>query len=70
MDVACLDDLVDVNVVGVQDLRVVQGRENGCFQRFWEKGVLVGGLEAADARLQAFLFAEEVVEEADVFVGD
>lgn len=37
--------------------------EDGLLENVWEEWVFVGGLVAADARLESFLLAEEVVQE-------
>lgn len=61
---------VDVDVVGVQDLRVVDGLQNGLLQDVREEGILVGGLVAAHKGLEAFLFTDHPVEQAVFAVGD
>jgi hypothetical protein len=62
--------VVDVDVVGMQDLRVVDGLQDGLLQGVREEGILVGRLVAAHEGLEAFLLADHPVEQAVVAVGD
>jgi hypothetical protein len=42
---------VDVDIVRVEDLRVVEGLEDGLLENFWEEGVFIGRLVATDEGL-------------------
>ena len=64
LDVAVLQLGVDVDIIRVQDLRVVEGLEDGLLEDLWEEGVFVGRLVAANEGLQALLLAEHPVEQA------
>jgi hypothetical protein len=68
--VEALNLLVDVDVVFVEDLRVVEGFEDGLLESVGEVGEFVGRLEAADEGLEALLLAEVPVEEAEVCVRE
>lgn len=57
---------VDVDIVGVEDLGVVEGLEDGLLEDFGEEGVLVGRLVAADEGLKTLLLAQHPVEQAGV----
>lgn len=70
VDVAILDLVVDVDIIGVEDLWVVERWENWLLERIGEVWVFIWRLEASDAGLQTFLFAESPVEQAEVAVGD
>lgn len=70
VDVALLDDLVHIDVVRMQDLGVLEWLQDRLFQHPREERVLIGRLESADARLQAFLLPEEVVHQAELIAGD
>ena len=50
----------------MEDLGVVDGLENRLLKNFWEEGVLVGRLVAADQRLETFLLAEDPVKQAGI----
>lgn len=68
--IALLDLVVDVDIVGMEDLWVVEWLENWFLKSLWEVWIFVWGFEAADQRLEALLFSEEPVEETEVGVGD
>ena len=68
LDVKLLDLVVHVDIVLVEDLGVVEWFENGLLEGVGEVGELVGGFEAADEGLKAFLLAKVPVEEAEVRV--
>lgn len=70
VDVEVLDLGVDVDRVRVEDLGVLEGLEDGPLHGVGEEGVFVGGLVAADQRLQLLLLVEVPVEEAEAAVGD
>lgn len=62
VDVAVLYLVVDVDIIGVEDLWVVERWEDWLLQRIGKVWVFIWRLEASDAGLQAFLFAECPVE--------
>lgn len=64
VDIDILQSLVDIDIVGMKDGRVIQGLEDGLKKGLGEEGVLVWGLIAAHARVDLLLFAEKPVEEA------
>lgn len=64
VDVAVAQLGVDVDVVGVEDLRVVEWFQDGLLENVREERVFVGGLVAADEGLQTLLFAQQPVKEA------
>lgn len=66
LDVAVFQLGVDVDIVGVEDLGVVEGLEDGLLEDFGEEGVLVGRLVAADEGLETLLLAQHPVEQAGV----
>lgn len=70
MNVEVFNLVVDVDVVGVQNLGVVEGLEDGGLDGVREEGVFVGGFVAPDEGLEFFLFGEVPVEEREVAVGD
>jgi len=57
---------IDIDVVGVQYLRVVEGLEDRRLEYVGEEGVLVGRLVAADEGLKALLLTQHPLEQAHV----
>lgn len=70
VDVAILYLIVDVDIIGVEDLWVVEWWKDWLLKSIREVWVFVWRLESSDARLQAFLLAEGPVEEAQTAVRD
>jgi hypothetical protein len=70
VDVPFLDHVVDADIVLVQDARVFQRLQDRLFEHVREEGVLVGGLVTAYSGLYALLFAEQVVQQTELAVGD
>lgn len=70
VDVAVLDLVVDVDIIGVEDLWVVEWWKNWLLESIGKVWVFIWRLESSDARLQAFLLAESPIEQAQIAVGD
>ena len=78
LDVAVFQLGVDVDIVGVEDLGVVEGLEDGLLEDFGEEGVLVGrlvtdvlaGKHAIDALLHQRLRAHHQIDLALALVAD
>jgi hypothetical protein len=64
------DLLVHIDVVGVQDARVVERLQDGGFESTGEEGVFVGGLVSADQGVEGFALVQKPIEETEVAVGD
>lgn len=54
----------------MQDPGVLQRLQDRILEHVWEEGVFIWGLVAADSRLETFLFAEQVVHQAQVTAWD
>lgn len=67
VNVELLDLVVDVDVVGMQDLRISDWRQDGLVELVArEEGVLVGRLEAADQGLELLLLKQVPVHKTEV----
>lgn len=62
VDVAVLDLVVDIDIIGVEDLWVVEWWKNWLLESVREVWVFIWRLESSDAGLQAFLLAESPIE--------
>lgn len=62
VDVAVLYLVVDVDIIGVEDLWVVEWWKNWLLESIGEVWVFIWRLESSDAGLQAFLLTERPVE--------
>lgn len=70
INVSVLDAGVDIDVVGVEEIRVFEGRQERLGELVGEEGVFVGCLVAADLGVDAFLLEEHPVEEGAGEGGD
>lgn len=62
--------LIHIDIVGVEDLRVVERLQDRGFESVGEEGVFVGGLKSPDQGVEGFTGVEIPVEKTEGAVRD
>jgi hypothetical protein len=70
LDVALLDRRIEVDIIAVQNLRVLQRLEDRLLESVLEEGIFVRRIIAANPGLQSFLLSEQVVHQTQVAIRD